>query len=116
MIGASRGACHLDFTPPADLYAPLRQNSCGIEFGERAALGKLVADIAAERAPASKAAMATSAQAEAAVVAARTGFARWSRTAAVQRAEMLERGVGLLVGRMEDLLERVRSVLVDAVG
>src|SRR5262245_27446152 len=96
IIGAANRACHPDIPLPADLYAPFRRNSRGIEFGERAALGKLVAGIAAERAPAHKAAMVTSAQAEAAVVAARRGFAGWSRTAAVHRAEMLERAAGLL--------------------
>jgi RHH-type proline utilization regulon transcriptional repressor/proline dehydrogenase/delta 1-pyrroline-5-carboxylate dehydrogenase len=101
IIGAANRACHPDIPLPADLYAPFRQNSRGIEFGERAARDKLAADIAAERAPAHKAAMATSAQAEAAIVAARTGFAGWSRTAAVQRAEMLERAA--------DLLERRRA-------
>src|SRR5882724_9774416 len=92
IIGAANRACHPDITLPADLYAPFRQNSRGIEFGERAALGELAADIAAERAPARGAVvMATPAQAEAAVAAARAGFRSWSDTAATQRAEILER-------------------------
>jgi RHH-type transcriptional regulator, proline utilization regulon repressor / proline dehydrogenase / delta 1-pyrroline-5-carboxylate dehydrogenase len=98
IIGAANRACHPDIAPPADLYAPFRKNSRGIEFGERAALGKLVADIAAER-PADKAAMATPAQAEAAIAAARAGFPGWSRTAATHRAEMLERAADRLEQR-----------------
>jgi delta 1-pyrroline-5-carboxylate dehydrogenase len=34
---------------PADLYRPERTNSRGIEFGERAALNKLLAEIAASK-------------------------------------------------------------------
>src|SRR5262245_50803144 len=90
IIGAANRAGHSDIAPPADLYQPFRKNSRGIEFGERAALDRLVADVAAERLPASKTVMATQAQAEAAIAAARAGFRNWSATAAARRAEILE--------------------------
>ncbi|MCP4616866.1 MAG: bifunctional proline dehydrogenase/L-glutamate gamma-semialdehyde dehydrogenase PutA [Bradyrhizobium sp.] len=96
IIGTANHACHADIPLPADLYQPFRKNSRGIEFGERAALGKLVAGIAAERAPSKAVAMATAAQAEAAVHAARAGFRKWSDTAAAQRAGTLERAAALL--------------------
>jgi RHH-type transcriptional regulator, proline utilization regulon repressor / proline dehydrogenase / delta 1-pyrroline-5-carboxylate dehydrogenase len=106
IIGAANRACHPDIAPPADLYAPFRKNSRGVEFGERAALGKLVADVAAER-PANKAAMATSAQA--AIAAARAGFPGWSHTAAVQRAEMLERAADRLEQRKAHFIALLQS-------
>ncbi len=90
IIGAANHACHPEIAPPADLYQPLRKNSRGIEFGERAALDRLVADIAAERLPANKTVMATQSQAEAAIAAASAGFRTWSATAAARRAEILE--------------------------
>lgn len=96
LIGVANHAHHADIPLPADLYQPSRKNSDGIEFGERTALGKLVADVAAARAPAGKITMATSEQADEAIVAARAGFPNWSRTTAAQRADMLERAAGLL--------------------
>ena len=63
------------FACRADLYRPQRQNSRGIEFGERAALSELVAAIAAETTPAAGSiADATPAGANAAIAAAREGF------------------------------------------
>ena len=49
IIGGADNACHPDIPLPADLYQPRRKNSRGIEFGEHAALSRLVADIAANR-------------------------------------------------------------------
>jgi len=109
IIGAANRACHADIALPADLYQPLRKNSRGIEFGERAALGKLVADIAAERPPATTVAPAAPAQADTAVAAARAGFPGWSATSAEQRAEMLERAAKLLEERKARFIALLQS-------
>ncbi|MBI5320197.1 bifunctional proline dehydrogenase/L-glutamate gamma-semialdehyde dehydrogenase PutA [Bradyrhizobium sp.] len=109
LIGAANRACHADIAPPADLYQPLRRNSRGIEFGERAALGRLIADIAAERSPNRTVATATPAQADAAVVAARAGFQSWSTTSASRRAEMLERAADLLEQRNARFIALLQS-------
>src|SRR5713101_182861 len=50
IIGAAANARHPNIRLPRDLYRPQRQNSDGIEFGERAALSGLLAAIAAETA------------------------------------------------------------------
>ncbi|MGQ0685932.1 bifunctional proline dehydrogenase/L-glutamate gamma-semialdehyde dehydrogenase PutA [Bradyrhizobium sp.] len=109
IIGTANRACHPDIPLPADLYA-VRQNSGGIEFGERAALDKLVADIAAARAPASESTdMASPAPAEAAVAAAGAGFRGWSLTPAAQRAAMLERAADLLERRRARFIALLQS-------
>src|ERR1700754_3940023 len=41
IIGTANHAYHADIPLPADLYQPFRKNSRGIEFGVRAALGRL---------------------------------------------------------------------------
>ena len=51
IIGARRQRAASEHPLPRDLYRPQRQNSRGIEFGERAALDELLAAIAAETAP-----------------------------------------------------------------
>ena len=109
IIGTAHHACHSDIPLPADLYQPFRKNSCGIEFGERAALDRLVADVAAERPSSKTVAMATAALAEAAVAAARAGFPGWSRTAAAQRAEILERAADLLEQRKANFIALLQS-------
>src|SRR4051812_34712729 len=50
-IGTPDHARHPNIPLPRDLYGPRRKNARGIEFGERAALNKLVADIAAAAVP-----------------------------------------------------------------
>ena len=100
IIGSADGAPHPNIPLPRDLYRPQRVNSRGLEFGERAALRRLVSDIAAERLPAAGSAVdATEAQARAAVAAARDGFKRWSRTPAETRAQLLEHAADLLERR-----------------
>ena len=128
IIGEAGNARHLHIPQPRDLYRPQRQNSRGIEFGERAALGELLAAIAAETTSSFVAAPvidgrtmpgaarpllspidqttvagsvvdATPEQANAAVLAARVGFKVWSRTPAARRAEILERAADLLEQR-----------------
>src|SRR5258705_8096740 len=50
IIGTAPNARHPDIPLPRDLFQPRRQNSRGIEFGERAALDELLAAIATEAA------------------------------------------------------------------
>ena len=99
LIGAANNARHPNIPLPADLYRPERQNSRGIEFGERIALSKLIAAIAADRSTAGQVAEAAPDAANAAIAAARDGFKGWNRTSASRRAEMLEKAAGLLEQR-----------------
>jgi RHH-type proline utilization regulon transcriptional repressor/proline dehydrogenase/delta 1-pyrroline-5-carboxylate dehydrogenase len=127
IVGEAGNARHPHIPRPSDLYRPQRQNSRGIEFGERAALSGLLAAIAAETAgvvaapvingqtatgaarpllsPIDQATAAgsvidaTPEQADAAILAARDGFKVWSRTPAARRAEILERAADLLEQR-----------------
>ena len=92
-------AHHPKIPLPRDLFAPERRNSRGVEFGERAALDHLLAEIAAEKTDRGPIADATPEQADAAVAAARAGFAAWSRTAAATRAATLEQAAHLLEQR-----------------
>ncbi|WP_454620830.1 bifunctional proline dehydrogenase/L-glutamate gamma-semialdehyde dehydrogenase PutA [Bradyrhizobium cenepequi] len=99
IIGTAQHARHPNIPLPQDLYRPERQNSRGIEFGERAALNGLLAAIGAETLPTAAGSDATPEQANAAVTVARGGFARWSRTPAETRAKILERAAELLQQR-----------------
>ena len=100
IIGSADNAAHPNIPLPRDLYRPQRENSRGIEFGERAALSHLVSAVAAQHVPATgSVADATAAAANAAVSAASDGFRRWSRTPADTRAATLERAADLLEAR-----------------
>ncbi|MGY4330005.1 proline dehydrogenase [Bradyrhizobium sp. LB7.2] len=92
-------AAHPKIPLPCDLYAPERRNSRGVEFGARAALDRLLADVEAETADLKPVTEATPDQANAAVAAARAGFAAWSRTPAAARAAALEQAAHLLENR-----------------
>ncbi|HEX9212807.1 MAG TPA: bifunctional proline dehydrogenase/L-glutamate gamma-semialdehyde dehydrogenase PutA [Bradyrhizobium sp.] len=92
-------AHHTKIPLPGDLFAPERRNSTGVEFGERAALDRLLADVKAETPDLKPVADATPEQANAAVAAARAGFAAWSRTPAAARAAALEQAAHLLESR-----------------
>jgi RHH-type transcriptional regulator, proline utilization regulon repressor / proline dehydrogenase / delta 1-pyrroline-5-carboxylate dehydrogenase len=97
MIGSADHAAHPNIPLPRDLYRLQRENSRGLEFGERAALNRLVADVAAETlAAAGSVTDATSVEANAAISAARDGFKVWSRTPATTRAAILEKAAELL--------------------
>jgi RHH-type proline utilization regulon transcriptional repressor/proline dehydrogenase/delta 1-pyrroline-5-carboxylate dehydrogenase len=100
VIGTAEAARHPSIHLPRDLYRPQRQNSRGIEFGERAALGTLTSAIAAEKLPGPESVgSATPDAANAAIAAAREGFRSWSRTAAETRAKILQRVADLLEQR-----------------
>jgi RHH-type proline utilization regulon transcriptional repressor/proline dehydrogenase/delta 1-pyrroline-5-carboxylate dehydrogenase len=100
IVGAPDQARHTNIPLPGDLYGPQRKNSRGIEFGERAALHRLLAEIAAAVTPApGSVADATPAEANAAIAAARDGFRQWSRMPAEARATVLEKAADLLEQR-----------------
>src|SRR5579859_6520932 len=100
IIGRPADAPHANIPLPRDLLLPQRINSRGIEFGERAALDKLLSAIAAETVPhAGSVTDATPAQAHAAVAAARAGFQSWSSTPANVRAARLEKAAESLESR-----------------
>ena len=127
MIGQPANARHPNIRLPRDLYRPERQNSHGIELGERAALDALLAGIRADAGavtaaplidgkPATGAARplvspidqtssigsvidATAENAREAIIAALAGFQGWSRTPAGMRAEILIKAADLLEQR-----------------
>jgi RHH-type proline utilization regulon transcriptional repressor/proline dehydrogenase/delta 1-pyrroline-5-carboxylate dehydrogenase len=100
IIGSPSQARHPNIPLPRDLLLPQRINSRGIEFGERAALNKLLAAIAAETVPAPGSVTdAAPAQAEAAVAAARAAFKGWAAAPAPVRAAALEKAADLLESR-----------------
>lgn len=92
-------AHHAKIPLPGDLFAPERHNSGGIEFGERTALDRLLADVKAATPDLKPVPDATPEQANAAIAAARAGFAAWSRTPAATRAAALEQAAHLLESR-----------------
>ena len=98
---------------PRDLYAPARRNSAGVEFGERASLDALVAEVRASSVSAIIAAplidgvaragnersvlspidggpVGTVREADATTAAAAAGFSAWAATPVAERAAMLE--------------------------
>jgi RHH-type proline utilization regulon transcriptional repressor/proline dehydrogenase/delta 1-pyrroline-5-carboxylate dehydrogenase len=123
-IGDAAHARHPQIPLPCDLYRPSRQNSSGVEFGDRAALDALVIDAkrslpkdvqatslidgkaqkGASRAvlspvdgtPIRTVAEADASTATAAMVAAQAGFAAWSAAPVEHRAMVLERAADLL--------------------
>jgi RHH-type proline utilization regulon transcriptional repressor/proline dehydrogenase/delta 1-pyrroline-5-carboxylate dehydrogenase len=96
IIGAPESARHPDIALPRDLYRPQRLNSGGIEFGERAALERLLTELADSSAPVERAVNLDPEDAPRLVAAAQDGFGGWSRTTAGCRAAMLERAADLL--------------------
>lgn len=99
IIGSADNAGHARIPLPRDLFQPERINSRGIEFGERAAVNRLVTDVAAERASVVPVNDREPVDAHRAVAAARSGFSSWSRTPAAVRAAALERAADLLEQR-----------------
>ena len=103
IIGSADNARHPNIPLPRDLYRPQRQNSRGIEFGERAALStaRLPADRGARHCPPPAAVdrRNTGARRTRRSSAAREGFRHWSRTPAETRAAILEKAADLLEQR-----------------
>ena len=131
-LTSARAARNPKIPLPRDLYQPDRCNSAGVEFGERASLDALLAEVRSGTAEATKAAPLVDGIAlrgiersvispidgraigivhegddaivQAAMAAATTGFAAWEATPATERAVVL--------GRAADLLEKSRSSLL----
>jgi RHH-type transcriptional regulator, proline utilization regulon repressor / proline dehydrogenase / delta 1-pyrroline-5-carboxylate dehydrogenase len=131
-IAGPRDARNRNIPRPRDLYRPERQNSSGVEFGERASLNALVADVRAGTVASSQAAPLVDgvtlfgierpiispidgrpigivregdeAITRAAMAAAAAGFAAWAATPVAERALKLERAA--------DLLEKNRGELI----
>jgi RHH-type proline utilization regulon transcriptional repressor/proline dehydrogenase/delta 1-pyrroline-5-carboxylate dehydrogenase len=99
IIGTPDNARHPNIRLPRDLYQPRRKNSRGIEFGERAALRSLLAEVAASQPDGAVIVEADPQGTSDAVMAARAGFASWSRTPAPSRARILEQAADLLEQR-----------------
>jgi len=123
-IGDPDHARHPHIPLPRDLYKPARLNSVGVEFGDRAALAALVADVKrgvpeapvaapvvdgvagkgasrpvvspVDRTAVGQVIEADAAAARAAMTAAQKGFPAWNATPIEQRAEILERAAELL--------------------
>jgi RHH-type proline utilization regulon transcriptional repressor/proline dehydrogenase/delta 1-pyrroline-5-carboxylate dehydrogenase len=128
IVGTPDHAQHPNIPLPRDLFRPQRANSRGLEFGQRAALDRLLSAVSAETKPVAAAPLIngnfaagtarqlvspidratilgsvidpTPEQAGEAVAAARKGFNEWSATSAKARAEMLEKAADLLELRM----------------
>jgi RHH-type proline utilization regulon transcriptional repressor/proline dehydrogenase/delta 1-pyrroline-5-carboxylate dehydrogenase len=124
IIGRAANVRHRGLPLPRDLFRPQRVNSSGVEFGNRAALDQLLADVAAQSpsvaaapiidgavitgspqrrlspidmaTPVGSVIDATKDIASGAVVAANAGLAAWSDTAAERRAKILERAADLI--------------------
>src|SRR6266446_723717 len=137
IIGKASNARHPNIPLPRDLSQPQRQNSRGIEFGERSALDELLAAIAAETSPVTAAPLingettagaarqlvapidqttlvgsvvdATPEHANEAITAARRGFEAWSRRPAEVRAEILEKAANLLEQRRAHFIALLQS-------
>jgi RHH-type proline utilization regulon transcriptional repressor/proline dehydrogenase/delta 1-pyrroline-5-carboxylate dehydrogenase len=99
LIGRPGNARNPQIPLPRDLYRPTRDNSRGVEFGDRATLQRLLGEIEAARQMLPTIAQATPHQAAAAIATAREGFETWSRTAAESRAHILDRAGALLEQR-----------------
>ncbi len=142
-IGDPRHARHQGIPLPRDLYAPARRNSAGVEFGDRAALGALLAEVDAAkgagtavplvdgvalagrtrglRSPIDGAAIGEVSEgdgaiAAAAMAAAEAGFADWAATPVDRRAAALERAADLLEegrGRLLGLMAREGGKTLD---
>ncbi|MGF6426812.1 MULTISPECIES: bifunctional proline dehydrogenase/L-glutamate gamma-semialdehyde dehydrogenase PutA [Bradyrhizobium] len=109
IVGRDDKASHSAIPLPAELYRPQRENSHGIEFGERKALGALTSAIAAERRASPSITPSTTEQANAAVAAARRGFRAWNATPATKRAAILDKAAGLLEQRRAHFLALLQS-------
>jgi RHH-type transcriptional regulator, proline utilization regulon repressor / proline dehydrogenase / delta 1-pyrroline-5-carboxylate dehydrogenase len=135
-IGDPAHARHPKIPLPRDLYAPERVNSSGVEFGDRASLDALLAQVGSAEAPTEAVpliagvALAGSARplrspidaatigrvreadaggAAAAMAAAQAGFAAWAETPIETRAAALERASDLLEAGRGRLLALLQS-------
>jgi RHH-type transcriptional regulator, proline utilization regulon repressor / proline dehydrogenase / delta 1-pyrroline-5-carboxylate dehydrogenase len=131
-IGDAGAARNRNIPLPRDLYAPIRRNSAGVEFGERTSLDALVAEArAGAELPRAAAPVidgvarrgiertavspidgepigivhdADAATAPAAMAAAAAGFPRWAATSIGERAAILDRAAERLEAHRGELL------------
>ena len=137
IIATAEKARHPKLPMPADLYAPRRRNSAGVELGHAGSLDGLLAEIDAAKAVAPNAVPLINGQALAgtprvllspidgqtpigtvieadadganqAMLAARKGFRAWDRTPAATRADILEKAADLLESNRGRLLHLLR--------
>ncbi len=136
-IAAPRDARNRKIPLPRDLYRPERQNSAGIEFGDRASLDALVAEVRSATNAATEAAPLVDGIAlpgierpvtspidghvvgavregdqaivHAAMAAAAAGFPAWAATPCEERAAALERAAGLLEDHRGELLALLQN-------
>jgi RHH-type proline utilization regulon transcriptional repressor/proline dehydrogenase/delta 1-pyrroline-5-carboxylate dehydrogenase len=142
-IGEPSHARNRKIPLPRDLYGPERRNSAGVEFGDRASLDALLAEIRGGETPFEAAPLidgsarpgktrllnspidgepigrvveGNDAVAAAAMAAAQAGFPRWAATPISARAAMLERASDLIEaerGRFIALLQREGGKTLD---
>ena len=98
---ACDGAPHPHIPLPADLFAPERRNSTGLDVGDREAVDALVEAAAQEETPLIR---AGSAHVDTLVAAAQTAFPAWEGTPAKDRRAVL--------ARVADRIEQHRSCFV----
>jgi RHH-type transcriptional regulator, proline utilization regulon repressor / proline dehydrogenase / delta 1-pyrroline-5-carboxylate dehydrogenase len=135
-IGDARHARHRNIPPPADLYGPQRKNSRGVEFGDRASLDALVAEVrsaampdgaaplidgdvraGSERAvvspidgkPIGSVREGDAAVAAAAMTAAQAGFAGWAGEPIERRAAAIDRASDLFETRRDRLIALMQA-------
>jgi RHH-type proline utilization regulon transcriptional repressor/proline dehydrogenase/delta 1-pyrroline-5-carboxylate dehydrogenase len=106
-IGDAAHARHPHIPLPRDLYKPARLNSAGIEFGDRAALNALVAEVGRE-APNDLPAVPPG-DPTAAIDAAERGFSKWNATALERRVEILDRAAELLEASRGKLIAMIQA-------
>ncbi len=132
-LGAPQRARHSRLPPPAEIYAPLRANSKGVEFGDRTALAALMAEARAPSPPPqARPSVATGAAprdvispidgavigrvieadvdaAQAAVATAARALPQWSATPVEARAQIIERAADLIEARRGALIALLQS-------
>jgi len=129
-------ARHPKIPLPRELYEPERRNSAGIEFGDRASLERLLAEVRAAKvateatplidgsvrsgtkrvlhSPLDGAPIGSVEEADAEIVgaameAAQSGFSKWSSTPLEERAAALKRAGDLLEARHADLISLLQG-------
>ena len=135
-IGDARHARHRRIPLPIDLYGPERRNSRGVEFGDRASLDRLLAEVRAAKMPDGAAPLidgdvragaerpvvspvngqtigrvreGDAAVATAAMAAAQSGFASWASEPIERRAAALERASDLIDARRARLIALMQA-------
>jgi RHH-type proline utilization regulon transcriptional repressor/proline dehydrogenase/delta 1-pyrroline-5-carboxylate dehydrogenase len=135
-IGDARHARHRRIPLPIDLYGPERRNSRGVEFGDRASLDMLLAEVRAAKMPDGAAPLidgdvragaerpvvsplngqtigrvreGDAAVATAAMAAAQSGFVSWASEPIERRAAALERASDLIDARRARLIALMQA-------